>query len=655
MNVKLPAVFSNDMVLQHGKPVTVWGWAAPGARVTVAFAGQKKTGVARRAAAAPPKGAPAGEWRVTLAAFSVSSEPRTLTVSAGAGKAILEFRNVLVGDVWVCSGQSNMEWLMANTRNAPEEIAAARYPNLRLFTVPRRADLKPEPDVKGTWCRCSPDTVGGFSAVAYFFGREIHRKTGIPLGLVNTSWGGTRAEAWASVEGLASDKTFRKDLAVYAKEICQPGDVLTRQQEWKKKFDIKDTENRGEADGWHQPGLKLTKWKTMDLPRNWQSAGHLHSGIFWFRRVVDVPAAWAGKELTLSLGALDKSDVSYFNGVQVGSITMEQRQDAWCTPRIYTVPGKLVKAGRNVIAVRVFSNIYHGGFIGTPSQMRLLPAKDAAAKPISLSGPWEYALEANFGLVPDQPAGPRGDGNQNSPHILFDNMIKPLLSFGICGAIWYQGESNAAQAWQYRTLFPLMIRSWRKAWGQGNFSFNFVQLANYQPVKPEPAESAWAELREAQALALELPNTGMAVTIDIGEANDIHPKNKQDVGLRLALPALAQRYGYRNLVYSGPVYQGMTVEKGRIRIRFDHVGGGLVAHGEKLEGFAIAGKTAKGLKFVWAEARIDGDTVVVSSPEVPKPVAVRYAWAENPICNLFNASDLPASPFRTDNQPGITQ
>jgi sialate O-acetylesterase len=311
-----------------------------------------------------------------------------------------------------------------------------------------------------------------------------------------------------------------------------------------------------------------------------------------------------------------------------------------------------VKPGRNVIAVRVYSNIFVGGFIGTPNQMQLVPAKGKKEDSIPLSGKWKFEIEANFGLVPPPPPPPRGQGNANSPYMLFNNMIKPILPYGIRGAIWYQGESNADKAKQYRKLFPLMIQSWRNAWKQGNFPFYFVQLANFQARPSQPSESAWGELREAQTMTLSIPNTGMAVTIDIGEANDIHPRNKQDVGLRLALPALAKLHELKNIVYSGPIYKSMKIEKSRIRISFNHVGGGLVVHGKKLEGFSVAGKDRK---FVWADANLEGNTVVASSPQVTKPVAVRYAWAENPQCNLFNSSDLPASPFRTDNWPGITK
>ncbi|MDP2815074.1 MAG: sialate O-acetylesterase, partial [Rectinemataceae bacterium] len=332
-------------------------------------------------------------------------------------------------------------------------------------------------------------------------------------------------------------------------------EALAKQKKWAEKYDNKDTVNLGEGKGWQNPAANFANWKEMALPGNWQSVGHEHSGIFWFRREIDIPAGWEGRELTLGLGALDKSDITYFNGVRVGSITMEQRADAWCTPRVYSVPGNLVKAGRNLIAVRVYSNIYQGGFIGTPDQMSLFPSEDKNAGSISLAGTWKYEIEADFGLVPPAPPPPLGAGNPNSPHILFDNMIKPLLPFGIKGAIWYQGESNADRAKQYRKLFPLMIKSWRKAWKQGSFPFYFVQLANHNPVNHNPGESNWAELREAQTMTLTLPNTGMAVIIDVGETNDIHPRNKQDVGLRLALAALAKDYGLKNIVCSGPTYK----------------------------------------------------------------------------------------------------
>lgn len=660
--LRLPSIFGSGMVLQHGKRIPVWGWSAPGDRITVEFAEQRKMAVA----------GPDGAWRLILKPLAVSGKPQTMTVSAAhiarrtssASRVLeepvhrLQFGDILVGDVWVCSGQSNMEWVLASSQDAIRETAAADYPNIRLFTVPRKASLCPPQDIAGAWERCTPDNAGSFSAVAYFFGREVHHRTGIPIGLINTSWGGTIAETWVSREGLANSPVFRKVVKEYESELRHPETVQQaareRIKEWAAKYDIKDKRNQGEAAGWHKPEADTTGWKDMEVPGNWQSAGHRYSGVFWFRLDVEIPAKWQGRDLTLSLGAIDKSDVTYFNGVRVGSITMEQRPDAWCTPRVYIVPGKQVKAGNNVIAVRVFSNIYEGGFIGVPRQMCLLPADDKTAQPIFLAGVWRYKIESNFGLIPAAPPLPRGEGNSNSPYMLFNNMLRPLLPYAVQGAIWYQGESNADRAYQYRTLLPLLIRDWRKEWRCGRFPFLIVQLANYNPPAKSPGESVWAELREAQFLtAKNVPGCGLAVTIDIGDANDIHPRNKQDVGLRLALQALNKVYGNRKLVCDGPVYQGMVVKGDSAVIRF-HVPDGslLTLDGKALRGFAVAGADRQ---FYWAEARIARNTVVVRCDKIKKPVAVRYGWANNSECNLGNKAGLPAAPFRSDKWPYSTR
>ena len=649
VTMKVAALFCDHMILQCGIAVPVWGWAAAGDTNPVRFAGQ----------ATSTRPGRDGRWKVLLTAWAASHEPREMVVSSRVEKRDIRISDVIVGEVWICSGQSNMEWTLASAKNAAEETAAAEYPAIRLFSVPRKASGTVADDVEANWSRCAPGMADSFSAVGYFFGRELHRKTGTPIGLINSSWGGTIAEAWTSRRALESVPTFRKMLREYELEVQQPDDNRAKQEEWVLHNDRKDTVNAGAQNGWQLPETPDGDWDVMDLPRSWQSAGHEYSGIFWFRHEVEIPVAWDGCDLTLSLGPTDKSDITYFNGVQVGSITMAQRGDAWCTPRIYTVPASLVKAGRAVIAVRVFSNIYSGGFIGAPGQMSLQPVVNNNWQPIALSGNWRFRVEANFGLVVPPPPPLRGPGNPNTPHILFDSMIHPLVPYAIRGAIWYQGESNADKAKQYRTLFPLMIRSWREAWKQGKragspereFPFLFVQLANFMLPSPQPEPCAWAELREAQAMTLSMPNTGMAVAIDIGETADIHPRNKQDVGYRLALPALANVYGFKGLVMSGPQYKSMSREKGLVRLAFDHVAGGLIVNGGKLEGFAIAGNDRK---FVWAEAVIDGDRVVVSSPQVPKPVAVRYGWANNPPSSLYNASNLPASPFRTDTWPGIT-
>jgi sialate O-acetylesterase len=418
------------------------------------------------------------------------------------GNNTITLKNILIGEVWVCSGQSNMQWSVRQAANPEQEIAAAGYPKIRLFTVTRKVADKPQSDCEGSWITCSPETVPSFSAVGYFFGQELHQQLDVPVGLIHTSWGGTPAEAWTRRGVLESEPDCIPILQRF-------DEAMAKYPEAKKKYDE-----------------SMIEWKE----------------------------------------AVKKAKAE----------------------------------GKN---------------------------------------------------QPRRPRPPFGPGNPHSPAGLYNAMIAPLIPYGIRGAIWYQGESNASRAYQYRKLFPAMITNWRQDWGQGKFPFLFVQLANFMAVDSEPVDSAWAELREAQLMTLALPKTGMAVIIDIGEAKDIHPKNKQDVGKRLALWALAKTYR-KKMVYSGPIYKSMKTEGNQITLDFEHVGGGLVAGGgEPLKGFAVAGEDQK---FVWADAKIEGDTVVISNDGVSEPIAVRYGWANNPVCNLYNEEGLPASPFRTDDWPGIT-
>ena len=504
-DVKLPSVLSDHMVLQQGMPVSVWGWAEPGEKVTVT-AGDSK---AQAAAGAD------GKFLVKVGPFQAGG-PMEITV---AGKNTILLKDVLVGEVWVCSGQSNMAMSVSGSANAKDEIAAAAFPKIRLFSVPRVTAEKPQDDCKAQWEPCSPQNVGGFSGAAYFFGRELHQKLNVPVGLIHTSWGGTPAEAW----------TTRATLEARFKPIAE---------RWAKA-----------AQSWDPEKAKEDYDKQR---KQWQA---------------------------------NADKIKQANQAEADKAARE---------------GKV------------------------------------APKPRPL---------------PRGPQPPKSPAS--SPHgaaVLYNGMICPLIPFAIKGAIWYQGESNAGRAYQYRTLFPAMIQDWRKAWGQGDFPFLFVQLANFKPRKAEPGDSDWAELREAQTMTLALPNTGMAVIIDIGDAGNIHPKNKQDVGKRLAAWALGTTYGQKGSI-SGPLYESMSVEGNKVRLKFKHADGGLICKGDKLTGFAVAGEDKK---FLWADAKIDGDCVVVSSEKVAAPKAVRYAWADNPDGNLYNQANLPASPFRTDDWPGVT-
>ncbi len=622
----LHGLFTDHMVLQRDAPIPVWGWTQPGQQVTVRLNGQEATAAAGSD----------GKWMVHLGPFAAGG-PYTLDIS---GPESIALHDVLVGDVWICSGQSNMEMGIGGVRNAAEEIAGANDANLRLYTVPKKIAYQPRENVESQWLHCTPQTVssggwGGFSAVAYFFGRDLREALHVPIGLIHTSWGGTVAEAWTSAEALRQMPDFTEAVKEVQAADKTSRDISDLVEEWYQKNDPGSASAR-----WANPSLEDKDWKKMSLPSHWEDGGLPEfDGIVWFRKAVELPGSWSGQDLVLHLGPIDDRDGTFFNGTRVGGL------DRYDQSRNYKVPGALVHSGRNVIAVRVLDTSGPGGIYGEPADLKIERAGDEAAEPIALAGSWKYHPSTPLASVKSVP--PSTDkNNPNVVTVLYNGMIAPLVPFPIKGAIWYQGESNAGRGKQYRTLLPLMIRDWRSRFGVGDFPFLIVQLANFMAQKPQPSESAWAEVREAQLLtAQRLPDTGLAVAIDIGEANDIHPKNKQEVGRRLALAARAIAYG-EDVEYSGPVLHGQDQEGDKIVLDFQHTDGGLVAKGGgPLKGFAVAGSDGH---FVWAHARIAGDTVEVSSPEVQKPVAVRYDWADNPDGNLYNQAGLPASPFRTD-------
>ena len=627
-------LFSDHLVLQRDAKVPVWGWAAPGTKVTVAFAGQSKTAVAKAN----------GKWMVRLSPMPASGAPQPLTI-AGEGGQTVTVQDVLVGDVWLCSGQSNME-MGIGACNVPDEIAKADFPQIRLLTIPKRIAPKPVETIACAWLRCTPQTVaqdgwGGFSAAGFFFGRKLYQELGIPIGLINSSWGGTIAEAWTSSEGLRPLKDFDQRLGqVDAAGQGQRQDYAAEYERWAQKSDP------GTAQGWAKPDFDAAAWKTAAMPQPFEKSGLPDfDGIVWFRRAFDLPADWAGRNLTLGLGPIDDIDTTWVNGVKVGQMN---RYDL---NRVYTLPASVLKPGKNVISVRALDTGGDGGFTGKAEQMFVKPVGESQVSPISLAGAWQMKDSAALGKLPAPPSPPDAN-NPNVVTVLYNGMIAPLAPFAIKGAIWYQGESNADRAQQYRRLLPAMITDWRRQFGVGDFPFYIVQLAAFQPIQAQPRENPWAELREAQALtAKNLRHCGLAIAIDIGDANDIHPKNKAEVGRRLALCALAKDYR-KPIEYSGPWYKSMKVRGNSIKLTFEGVGGGLVARDGNLKGFAVAGEDHR---FVWANAVIEGSSVVVSSPAVSKPVAARYAWDINPACNLFNQAGLPAVPFRTDDWPLTTR
>ncbi len=633
--VRLPAIIGDNMVLQQGVKVRLWGTANAGEQVTVTFANKSANAIADAQ----------GRWQVWIGPLKAGGSSE-LTVNN------LTIKNVLVGEVWLCSGQSNMEWPLINTIGGAETVAHANHPEIRLFTVEHQTSTTPLTDVQGHWVVTTPEEAANFSAVGYFFGRELYQSLKVPIGLIDSSWGGTPAEAWTTHDALLSSPELKPILDRYQDSLNalpQTKETYARAlAQWEEKNLYLDAGNKGEALGYADPKSSTADWSKMDLPKQFETAGLLIDGAVWFRKDVELPESWSGKDLVLNLTPIDDQDITYFNGTKIGA-TGRETPNSYMVPRKYVVPGSLVHAGRNVIAVRVFDSAGEGGF-SRGGAMTIGPGENGDA--ISLRGVWDYKVE--LALEPKHPDwGTRpeavGVSNQNNPSVLYNAMIAPLVPFAIRGVIWYQGEANAGRAYQYRTLFPTMIRSWRGAWGY-EFPFYFVQLANWHAHKAEPDQSDWAELREAQMMTLREPQTGMAVIIDIGDENDIHPRNKLDVGRRLAAWALAGTYGQK-VIPSGPLFDRFSVEGDKIRIRFKHGAGLKTSDGGPVKGFAIAGEDRR---FVWADARIDGDTVIVSSPTVQKPAAVRYGWADNPIVNLYNKAGLPASPFRTDDWPGVT-
>ena len=622
--ISLPAVFSDNMVLQQKTDAPIWGKAAPNGNVKIVTSWDKQTYTSKADAN--------GSWKVNVKTPSAGG-PYEITISE---KNTVRLKNILIGEVWICSGQSNMEMPLAGWGQIfdyKKEIAEADYPNIRLLQVQRTTSSQPLDDVTvawGGWQQCSPATIPEFSATAYFFGRDLYENLNVPIGLIHTSWGGTVAEAWASAESLNLMPEFQEPVKEFSNmpRETNPKDWMTLVQE----KDFGTVNNVAVAS---QNKYNDSDWKAAVVPGLWEDSYLPDTdGLVWFRKTIEIPDNWVGNNLTLSLGAIDDSDETYFNGVKIGST------DGYNADRIYTIPARLVKKGNAVIAVRVIDTGGGGGFHGNPANMYIAPANKETLRE-NLDGEWKYKLAVNLKNT--------NVNLQNRPTSLYNAMIAPIVPYALKGAIWYQGESNSGRSYQYRTLFPLMITDWRSKWGY-DFPFYFVQLANFMQVKDEPAESGWAELREAQLQTLRLNNTGMATIIDIGDADDIHPKNKQDVGKRLALQAREKTYG-QNIVGSGPIYEKYRIENGKIRIYFQPNKPKLVSKNGELTGFAIAGPDKK---FYWANAKIDGNEVVVSSSDVKFPIAVRYAWADNPVCNLYNEAGLPASPFRTDDWPGTT-
>jgi sialate O-acetylesterase len=629
-NTSLPFVspmFGDNMVLQRGKPDTIWGWTKPGGAVRVEIEGQTAQAVA---------GAD-GRWEAHIQAPPAGG-PYTLKID---GPQHVELHNVLVGDVWLCGGQSNMELPLARTRNGDQEIARANYPEIRLFKVGSHSAYSPAVIPQGEWKVCSPETIaenGGFSAVAYFFACRVQQDVHVPIGLVEDCLGGTPAEAWTSEATLRPLKDFDAQLTEMERLKAEGGPVYGNYvMPWYDDYDIGIKSNTWAAVDFDDSG-----WKTVRIPGGFAELGVPETpAVCWFRKEVVLPDPLPTGKTALYLGVVEHMDTAYVNGQWVGA-------SAWVeNPRVYDVKPGILHPGTNLVTVRVFKTKPNGGFMSSADTLKLVFGDGTV---IPLAGEWKGALS-----VDARPPHPLPMGFENwpvMPTVLYNGMLAPVAPLAITGALWYQGEANADRAYQYRTLLPAMVGDWRELFGQGNFPFYIVSLPAFMHHQDQPTESSWAELREAQALtASKISHGGLAVTIDTGDPDNIHPMDKKIVGERLALCALGQHYGEK-VVYQGPTFKSLKHVHGGLKIRFIHTDGGLMAKDGTPAEFSIAGKDHK---WYWADARIDGDTIIVSSPNVPEPVAVRYAWQSFPKATLYNGAGLPAVPFRTDDWPEITQ
>ena len=661
-DVTLPAVFSDHMVIQRDLPVPVWGRAESGEVVTVSFGGR----LAETTAGVD------GRWRVNLEPLEASAESRTMTIE---GRNRVRIDDVLVGEVWICGGQSNMEWSVAQSSEPGREKAGADRPTIRLIKAPHVTANQPQDEIAASWTVCTPDTVGRFTAVGYAFARRLQDELEVPVGLLSINWGGTRIEPWISIESLAeadlSRAVMQRQMAgVEAFRKMSEGDRFDREERLRLErerstatyIDVQLASDPGIPGGWIRTGFDDREWNTVDLPRSWSATDpslETFDGAVWYRRTIDVPEDWAGRTLMLQSGPIDDSDVVWFDGVRIGS-TVESHG----TRRNYRIPGPIVKPGPRTITFMVIDSGGEGGFAGGPGSMRIGVMDRRAAEPafLPLAGQWRW--RQGVGHQGGRPAvGPATlvePGVKPTDYAALHNaMIQPFVPYAVRGAIWYQGESNAGEPERYRRFMPMLVEDWGRAFERESLPFGIVQLAAFKEFKPDqPVENDWPRLRDAQsATAASMPNVGLVVTTDIGDARDIHPRNKREVGRRMAGWALNDHYRRPNRDHASPRIVGCSPAAppvaggGRatdgFRLDVENAMDGLrTRDGEAPNGFAVQGPSGK---WHWAEARIDdgGRTITVWNGSVPNPVAVAYAWQNNPErANLVGSSGLPLDQYR---------
>lgn len=650
-DVILPPLFSDHAVLQKSDNVPVWGKASPGEAVKVSVDKASATAVAGSD----------GKWNVRLNLSEAGPGPFDLLV---VSRNSLTVKDVMIGEVWLCGGQSNMEWPLRATGGAAQEIAQSANPLLRQFKVERAASADPIEEAKGKWVVATISSTPDFTAVGYYFAKALQRELGVPVGLVNDSVGGTVIEAWMSSEALAEDSGLKAGAEKARADRKAFDEYADKYRTWQKQFDRLDRPCAN-PEAFSGADVDESDWTRVTMPGLFSAAGLPDAGAVWIRRRVPVPSQpdiFVNKGIDLYLGNIRDSNTVYWNGRKIGG------SDITAVDHRYGIRFNFVTEGEAVLAVRIFNPAAGAGI--EPGKARF------QGNHFLLAGEWlgkaEFALppmsDSAKSAMPQRPTTPIDP--QNVASYLFNGMIHPVIPYAIQGVIWYQGEGNWQRGHQYRAAFPALIKDWRIKWGRGELPFYFCQIANLGAHSPKPEESAFAEVREAQSMTLAVPKTGQTVLIDLGEEGNIHPADKWSVGERLGRIALAGTYG-KAIAFSGPVYESMSIEGNKVRLRFRHVEGGLAAKllpsvyqpvssdpktlplvrnspAGELEGFAVCGPDRK---WAWATAKIEGETVIVGSDAVPEPVSVRYAWAQNPVCNLYNGAGLPASPFRTDDFP----
>lgn len=644
--IVLPSLIGDNMLLQQKTVAKIWGKANPGQKIKVVASWNSEV----KAISGKD-----GKWSADLSTPEAGG-PYKVTISAS--DTTITINNILIGEVWFCSGQSNMEMPVAGwppndtVMHSANTIATADIPQIRLFHVAQKISGIPLDSCGGKWEVCSPASVKQFSATAFFFGRKLHSELNIPVGLIESAWGGTPSESWTSSESLEKTGEFIPVL----KQIKESGPLQAEYQKWldtHKKVELnaagvdqfKDLSFNDE--GVSALDFNDSEWPVMNLPANFETVTGEFDGVVWFRKIVEIPQKMAGKDLVLSLGPIDDMDRTYFNGKLVGAT---EASGFWSADRNYTIPAALVKAGNNQISVRVIDTQGGGGIYGKPEKMNI-SLKNNSKLFVPLKGEWKYQPIAEFidskfylfDLAKKEFQDKKRPVNLSAgtPSVLYNGMVSPVLPYQIKGSIWYQGEANVGRAEQYAKIFPAMIENWREAWGIKDFPFYFVQIAPYIYAGVDSTESAY--LREAQESALKLPKTGMAVTLDIATVNNIHPPFKQEVGERLALLALNNDYG-KNSPYKGLVYKSMSAAGNIITLKFDNSEEGLVAKDNNLKEFEIAGKEGIYMK---ADAKIVNGEVLVSSSKVKNPESVRYCWHNGSQASLFNKAGLAAWQFRT--------